>query len=159
MILIPAIDIKDGKCVRLRQGKMDDTTVFSDNPVEMARVMKAIRYQLQERVQFVKPTDPIVAQLLFDLSNLVALNYSLNDALELSQLSLRYNYNQTGSFYKILNKRHAFYFNQTSDTIGASIKRNKTMFLVIGVILLGILAIPLKFFLDDAREEAAKSGS
>jgi phosphoribosylformimino-5-aminoimidazole carboxamide ribotide isomerase len=36
MILIPAIDIKDGKCVRLRQGKMDDTTVFSDNPVEMA---------------------------------------------------------------------------------------------------------------------------
>ncbi|MBT5031790.1 MAG: 1-(5-phosphoribosyl)-5-((5-phosphoribosylamino)methylideneamino)imidazole-4-carboxamide isomerase, partial [Proteobacteria bacterium] len=36
MILIPAIDIKDGKCVRLRQGKMDDTTVFSDNPVDMA---------------------------------------------------------------------------------------------------------------------------
>jgi phosphoribosylformimino-5-aminoimidazole carboxamide ribotide isomerase len=34
--LIPAIDIKDGKCVRLRQGKMDDTTVFSDNPIEMA---------------------------------------------------------------------------------------------------------------------------
>jgi phosphoribosylformimino-5-aminoimidazole carboxamide ribotide isomerase len=36
MILIPAIDIKDGKCVRLRQGKMDDTTVFSDSPIEMA---------------------------------------------------------------------------------------------------------------------------
>ena len=36
MILIPAIDIKDGKCVRLRQGKMNDTTVFSDDPVDMA---------------------------------------------------------------------------------------------------------------------------
>ena len=36
MLLIPAIDIKDGKCVRLRQGKMEDSTVFSDNPVEMA---------------------------------------------------------------------------------------------------------------------------
>mgnify|MGYP001022075351 FL=1 len=36
MILIPAIDIKDGKCVRLRQGKMDDSTIFSDNPIEMA---------------------------------------------------------------------------------------------------------------------------
>jgi len=36
MILIPAIDLKDGKCVRLRQGRMDDDTVFSDNPVEMA---------------------------------------------------------------------------------------------------------------------------
>ena len=36
MLLIPAIDIKDGKCVRLRQGLMQDATVFSDSPVEMA---------------------------------------------------------------------------------------------------------------------------
>jgi len=36
MLLIPAIDLKDGKCVRLRQGRMDDDTVFSDNPVAMA---------------------------------------------------------------------------------------------------------------------------
>jgi phosphoribosylformimino-5-aminoimidazole carboxamide ribotide isomerase len=37
MLLIPAIDLKDGKCVRLRQGRMDDATVFSDDPVEVAR--------------------------------------------------------------------------------------------------------------------------
>ena len=36
MILIPAIDIKDGKCVRLRQGRMDDETVYGDDPVEIA---------------------------------------------------------------------------------------------------------------------------
>ncbi|MDX9740302.1 MAG: 1-(5-phosphoribosyl)-5-[(5-phosphoribosylamino)methylideneamino]imidazole-4-carboxamide isomerase [Gammaproteobacteria bacterium] len=36
MLLIPAIDIKDGKCVRLRQGRMDDSTVFSDEPLAMA---------------------------------------------------------------------------------------------------------------------------
>jgi phosphoribosylformimino-5-aminoimidazole carboxamide ribotide isomerase len=36
MILFPAIDIKDGKCVRLRQGKYNDVTVFSSDPVEMA---------------------------------------------------------------------------------------------------------------------------
>ena len=36
MLLIPAIDLKDGKCVRLRQGDMSETTVFSDNPVEVA---------------------------------------------------------------------------------------------------------------------------
>lgn len=36
MLLIPAIDLKDGKCVRLRQGRMDDDTVFSDDPVAMA---------------------------------------------------------------------------------------------------------------------------
>lgn len=36
MLLIPAIDIKEGKCVRLRQGRMDDNTVFSDDPVAVA---------------------------------------------------------------------------------------------------------------------------
>ena len=36
MLIIPAIDLKDGQCVRLRQGRMEDDTVFSDNPVEMA---------------------------------------------------------------------------------------------------------------------------
>ena len=36
MLVIPAIDLKNGQCVRLRQGKMDETTVFSDDPVEMA---------------------------------------------------------------------------------------------------------------------------
>lgn len=36
MLLIPAIDIKDGKCVRLRQGRLDDETVFSDDPVAVA---------------------------------------------------------------------------------------------------------------------------
>ncbi len=36
MELIPAIDLKEGKCVRLRQGRMEDETVFSDNPLEMA---------------------------------------------------------------------------------------------------------------------------
>lgn len=37
MLLIPAIDLKDGKCVRLQQGRMADATVFSDDPVAMAR--------------------------------------------------------------------------------------------------------------------------
>jgi len=36
MLLIPAIDLKDGRCVRLRQGRMDDATVFGDDPVAMA---------------------------------------------------------------------------------------------------------------------------
>ncbi len=36
MLIIPAIDLKDGKCVRLRQGDMDQETIFSDDPVAMA---------------------------------------------------------------------------------------------------------------------------
>ena len=37
MELIPAIDLKEGQCVRLKQGRMDDATVFSDDPVAMAQ--------------------------------------------------------------------------------------------------------------------------
>lgn len=37
MLLIPAIDLKDGQCVRLRQGRMEDETVFGDDPVAVAR--------------------------------------------------------------------------------------------------------------------------
>ncbi|MHB8204720.1 MAG: 1-(5-phosphoribosyl)-5-[(5-phosphoribosylamino)methylideneamino]imidazole-4-carboxamide isomerase [Desulfomonilaceae bacterium] len=36
MIIIPAIDLKAGKCVRLRQGRMELSTVFNDNPVDQA---------------------------------------------------------------------------------------------------------------------------
>ncbi len=37
MLIIPAIDLKDGRCVRLKQGDMNTATVFSDDPVAMAR--------------------------------------------------------------------------------------------------------------------------
>ena len=37
MLIIPAIDLKDGKCVRLKQGQMEKSTIFSENPAEMAR--------------------------------------------------------------------------------------------------------------------------
>jgi phosphoribosylformimino-5-aminoimidazole carboxamide ribotide isomerase len=37
MLLIPAIDLKDGRCVRLRQGDMNDATVFAEDPAAMAR--------------------------------------------------------------------------------------------------------------------------
>src|SRR6266702_3598057 len=41
MLIIPALDIKDGHCVRLKQGKMRDATVFSEDPVSMAEHWKA----------------------------------------------------------------------------------------------------------------------
>ena len=41
MIIIPAVDIKNGRCVRLFQGRMDDETVFSDDPAAMARRWEA----------------------------------------------------------------------------------------------------------------------
>ena len=40
MILFPAIDLKDGKCVRLYKGEMDQATVFSDNPASQAKTFE-----------------------------------------------------------------------------------------------------------------------
>jgi phosphoribosylformimino-5-aminoimidazole carboxamide ribotide isomerase len=37
MLIIPAIDLKDGRCVRLKQGDMDQVTIFSEDPPAMAR--------------------------------------------------------------------------------------------------------------------------
>jgi phosphoribosylformimino-5-aminoimidazole carboxamide ribotide isomerase len=37
MLIIPAIDLKDGHCVRLKQGKMEDVTIFSEDPGKMAK--------------------------------------------------------------------------------------------------------------------------
>ena len=37
MLLIPALDLKDGRCVRLRQGDLDDATIFSEDPTAVAR--------------------------------------------------------------------------------------------------------------------------
>lgn len=41
MLMIPAIDLKEGRCVRLRQGRMEDDTVFSEDPVAMAERWQA----------------------------------------------------------------------------------------------------------------------
>ncbi len=41
MILFPAIDLKDGKCVRLKLGEMDAATVFNDDPADQARTFEA----------------------------------------------------------------------------------------------------------------------
>ena len=43
MLIIPAIDLKDGKCVRLKQGRMEDDTVFSDDPAATAQILAWFR--------------------------------------------------------------------------------------------------------------------
>lgn len=42
MIVIPAVDLRDGRCVRLREGRADQETVFSEDPVAMALTWKRL---------------------------------------------------------------------------------------------------------------------
>lgn len=42
MLVIPAIDLRDGRCVRLRQGRYEDETVYFDDPVRMAKLWRVM---------------------------------------------------------------------------------------------------------------------
>ncbi len=42
MLLIPAIDLRDGRCVRLRQGRYEDETVYFEDPVRMAKLWRVM---------------------------------------------------------------------------------------------------------------------
>ena len=47
MILFPAIDIKDGSCVRLVQGKMEDVTIFNEDPADQAKIFELKKCKLK----------------------------------------------------------------------------------------------------------------
>ena len=49
MILYPAIDLKDGNCVRLYKGEMDQATVFNDNPAAQAKAFQDVARGLIQR--------------------------------------------------------------------------------------------------------------
>jgi phosphoribosylformimino-5-aminoimidazole carboxamide ribotide isomerase len=45
VILFPAIDLKDGRCVRLKRGAMDEATVFNDDPADQAAQFEALGFE------------------------------------------------------------------------------------------------------------------
>ena len=45
MILFPAIDLKDGRCVRLKRGEMDSATIFNDDPAAQARAFETAGFE------------------------------------------------------------------------------------------------------------------
>ena len=47
MLLIPAIDLKDGKCVRLKQGDMNDSTIYGDDPAAVGPAPQRGRIRLR----------------------------------------------------------------------------------------------------------------
>ena len=71
MILIPAIDLKEGKCVRLRQGDMSSPTIFSDDPVAMADrwVEKGARRLHIVDLDAALKGEPMNADVIYDIAD------------------------------------------------------------------------------------------
>ncbi len=59
-------------------------------PRDAGDALSALRYQLGERMQFVKPPEPIVAELLFEMASLVALNKSVEQAMDVMKMAGEY---------------------------------------------------------------------
>lgn len=98
---------------------------IENSPEEQERIIKALQYQLAERVQFVEPREPIVAQLLFDLSNAVALRHTVGDAMAVSQLAMKY---AEGDLLERIQQRHHYYYLLTDRTPIGQIRRHPWLF-------------------------------
>lgn len=83
MQIIPAIDIKDGRCVRLYQGKYDDVTVFDHDPVAVARRWEQLGAQRIHVVDLdgAKAGRPINAQIVFAIVRAVGVPVQLGGGL------------------------------------------------------------------------------
>ncbi len=83
MQIIPAIDIKDGRCVRLYQGKYDDVTVFDHDPVAVARRWEQLGAQRIHVVDLdgAKAGRPVNAQIVFAIVRAVQVPVQLGGGL------------------------------------------------------------------------------
>jgi phosphoribosylformimino-5-aminoimidazole carboxamide ribotide isomerase len=79
MLIIPAIDLKDGKCVRLRQGRADDVTVYSDDPVATGLMWQKAGAQLLHVVDL----DGAFSSEPQNLASIQALRQALSIRIEL----------------------------------------------------------------------------
>lgn len=77
-----------------KNGLMFQQMVFPNTntgqPASLLNMIDHIGLQLKERMSLVPPQDPVVANLLFDLSHLLAVQHSYENAIEISRLSLLY---------------------------------------------------------------------
>lgn len=81
--------------------------------IELEQLQKAIYYQLSERMTFVKPKDPFVALLLFELGNITAITSDLTTALRNYDKAIEYGFNS-----EILSKRYKYFQDQHIDLQG-----------------------------------------
>ena len=92
MKIIPAIDIKDGKCVRLKQGKAEDKTIYNDNPLDQAMVWKGKGAELIHIVDLDGAFDgrPINIEMIADIVKKVGVAVEIGGGIRSLQIMEQY---------------------------------------------------------------------
>lgn len=127
---------------------------IKDSPDEKKRILTALRYQLKERVQFVKPKDPIVAQLLWDLSNVVGLQYSAMNARKVLELAEKY---ADGDLATEIARRSRHYERFLDRSSLGAIRRHPVIFGLLLVTLFILVAVFLGMRMNESRGPADRS--
>jgi phosphoribosylformimino-5-aminoimidazole carboxamide ribotide isomerase len=92
VILFPAVDIKNGKCVRLRQGRADDVTVFSTDPTAMARHWEDLGARWLHLVDLDGAFDglPVNFRLIKQICNQVSVPVQLGGGIRNLEIARKY---------------------------------------------------------------------
>jgi tetratricopeptide (TPR) repeat protein len=126
----------------------DDEIPINKNQINLDILRKDLYYQLYERMSFVKPQDPIVAQLLFDLGNVCALTDDATSGLQIYKIAKKYGYSS-----KLFNKRKNYF-----QRIQIKADFNNNIFKVFGLLILGgiVLIFGLLFWFRQAKKGNTK---
>jgi tetratricopeptide (TPR) repeat protein len=129
------------------------------NKLDLEKLREQIHIQLEERMSFIKPKDPVVAQLLFDLGNLSAMTLDVKSGLEIFAVAERYGYASD-----LLNKRKAHFlrlqsraevWEKTKDTV----KHNPKLTLaIVAVIFVGSVFVVAFFIRRRIRRRKSELG-
>jgi tetratricopeptide (TPR) repeat protein len=119
------------------------------NEIMPAEAIKHVSYQLGERLQFVSPPDPVVADLLFDVANHTAVNRSLNEAVIAYEMSLKF----APARREFVQARLEFAtstirYHETIHSIGVTM-----------AVVCGVLALAGLYVLSNRRKQRAKDFS
>lgn len=116
---------------------------------DLHQTKKQLYYQLAERLTFIKPKDPIVAQLLFDTGNIVAITDDVQTALDVYDQAKLFGYSSA-----VMDKREK-YFQQLQTAAEDQQKRERDRPIVFGItillILIGILLAAITWIVKRIR--------
>lgn len=117
----------------------------STSEAELHRIAMQLYHQLSERISFIQPKDPVVAQLLFDLGNMFAITQNVHIALDTYESAEKYGYTSD-----VMEKRKAYFIKlkkkaDVKNNVSAAIDEVQSNFILYAIA--AMLAVVLLFYL------------
>ena len=137
--------LKEHRVIEVHPENIGDQITIDGHVFSMKEVSDAMEYQLEERLKFVKPPDPVVAGLIFDYASIEAATGTLESAEKLLQMAVEYGYpsEKVQPLIKSYDKKIAWRKTKQYGT-----------YTLIGCVAIGVLAVLYKrgIFVISSRD-------